>query len=101
MPLEKYFELLRVRGTFVQVGAPEDKLPSFSAHALIGRNLKLGGSMIGSPAEIEEMLQLTVDKRVHAWIQTRPMKDVNQALLDMDDGKARYRYTLVNERNSK
>lgn len=101
MPLEEYFELLRVRGTFVQVGASEDKMPSFSAQALIGRNLKLGGSMIGSPAEMEEMLQLAVDKKVQAWIQTRPMDDVNQAIVDMDQGKARYRYTLVNERNLK
>jgi D-arabinose 1-dehydrogenase-like Zn-dependent alcohol dehydrogenase len=101
MPLENYLELLRVHGTFIQVGAPEDKLPAFSAHALIGRGLKLGGSMIGSPAEIDEMLQLAVDKRVQAWIQTRPMDDVNEALVDMDQGKARFRYTLVNERNLK
>ena len=101
MPLEDYLGLLRVNGIFIQVGAPEDKLPSFSAHALIGRGLKIGGSMIGSPAEIEEMLQLAVDKKVHAWIQTRPMSDVNKVLVDMDQGKARFRYTLVNERNSK
>ena len=101
MPLEQYLELLRVHGTFIQVGAPEDKLPSFSALALIGQGLKLGGSMIGSPAEIEEMLQLAVDKNVQAWIQTRPMSEVNQALVDMDAGKARFRYTLVNERNAK
>ena len=57
--------------------------------------------MIGSPAEIEEMLQLAMDKKAQAWIQTRPMSDVNKVLVDMDQGKARYRYTLVNERNSK
>lgn len=80
---------------------PEDKLPSFSAFALIGNGLKIGGSMIGSPAEIDEMLQLAVDKKVQAWIQTRPMNDVNKTIVEMDQGKARYRYTLVNERNAK
>lgn len=43
------------------------------------------------------MLQLAVDKKVQAWIQTRPMSEANQATIDMDQGKARYRYTLINE----
>ena len=55
------------------------------------------GSMIGSPKEIRAMLQLAVDKKVQAWIQKRPMSEANQAVIDMDEGKARYRYTLVNE----
>ena len=96
MPLESYLQLLRVHGTFIQVGAPEDKLPSFSAHALIGKGIKIGGSMIGSPAEIEEMLQLAVEKKVKAWVQTRPMREVNRAIVEMDEGRARYRFTLVN-----
>ena len=99
MPLTDYLQLLRVNGQFIQVGAPEDKLPEFSAHALIAKGTKIGGSMIGSPAEIEEMLQLAVDKNVRAWVHTVPMKDANKAIVDMDAGKARYRYTLVNEQN--
>ena len=99
MPLSDYLGLLRVNGQFIQVGAPEDKLPEFAAHSLIARGIKLGGSMIGSPADIEEMLQLALDKSVRAWVHKVPMKDVNQAIVDMDAGKARYRYTLVNERN--
>lgn len=52
--------------------------------------------MIGSRAEIEEMLELAVEKNVRAWVQPRPMKDANQAIQDMDAGKARFRYCLVN-----
>jgi len=99
--LNDYLKLLRVKGTFIMVGAPEDKLPQLSAGALIGKAIKLGGSMIGSPAEIEEMLKLAVDKKVKASVQTRPMKDANQAIIDMEAGKARFRYTLVNEHDSK
>ena len=99
MPLEEYLQLLRVNGTFIQVGAPEDKLPELSATSLIGKGIKIGGSMIGSPAEIEEMLQLAVDKNVKAWIQTRPMRDANKAIVEMEEGKARYRFTLVNDRS--
>ncbi len=35
MPLEKYLQLLRTNGQFIQVGAPEDKLPAFNVFAMI------------------------------------------------------------------
>ncbi|KAJ9622075.1 hypothetical protein H2203_006956 [Taxawa tesnikishii (nom. ined.)] len=94
---EQYLQLLRTRGTSIQVGASEDKLPDLTAFAFIAKGVKLGGSMIGAPWEIEEMLKLAADKRVKPWIQKVPMKDANKAIVDMEAGKARYRYTLVNE----
>lgn len=97
MPLEQYLQLLRVHGTFIQVGAPEDKLPAFNAFALIAKGAKIGGSAIGAPGEIREMLDLTVKKNVKAWINARPLKEANQAVVDMGANKARYRYVLVNE----
>lgn len=96
MPLEQYLMLLRTNGIFIQVGAPEDQMPSFNAFSLIAKGCKIGGSAIGAPHEIEEMLELTVKKNIKPWIQTRPMKEVNQAVVDMSDSKARYRYVLVN-----
>jgi alcohol dehydrogenase (NADP+) len=71
-------------------------LPPINAFTLIGNGIKVGGSAIGSPAEITEMLDLVAAKDVKPWIQERPMKDANQAVIDMVDGKARYRYVLVN-----
>ncbi|KAF2705138.1 GroES-like protein [Pleomassaria siparia CBS 279.74] len=97
MPLSGYLRLLRTNGQFIQVGAPEDKLPAIAAFALIAKGCKIGGSQIGSPKEIEEMLAFAVEKKVTPWIQTRPMKDANKSVVDMEDGKARYRYVLVNE----
>ncbi|KAK3726140.1 hypothetical protein LTR37_000288 [Vermiconidia calcicola] len=99
MPLTEYLGLLRVYGTFIQVGAPEDVLPELDAGALIGKGIKIGGSMIGSPTQIEDMLQLAAGKKIKAWIQTVAMRDANRAIVDQDAGKARYRYTLVNESN--
>jgi alcohol dehydrogenase (NADP+) len=52
LPLEDYLRLLRVRGTFIQVGVPEDPLPSVHGFSLIGKGVKIGGSMIGSPREV-------------------------------------------------
>lgn len=100
MPLNDYFSLLKARGTFIQVGAPEDVLPRLSAFALIFKGIKFGGSMIGSPAEIEEMLKLSADKKVKPWINKYPMKDANQAVKDFNAGKPRYRITLVNEKHA-
>lgn len=97
MPLMQYLNLLRRNGQFIQVGAPEDSLPGFNVFTLIMKSAKIGGSIIGSPAEIEEMLALASSHKVKPWIQERPMKDANAATVDMDEGKARYRYVLVNE----
>lgn len=97
MPIVQYTSLLRTDGYFVQMGAPEDGALEIPASSLIGRRIKMGGSLIGSPSEIREMLQLAAEKGVHPWIQERPMKDANQAVVDMDAGKARYRYVLVND----
>ena len=61
------------------------------------KGCKIGGSAIGAPHEIEEMLELTAKKGVKPWIQKRPLKEANNAVVDMDAGKARYRIVLVNE----
>ena len=52
MPLEQYLQLLRVKGTFIQVGAPEDSVPAFNAFSLIQKGVKIGGSSIGSPEDV-------------------------------------------------
>jgi len=98
MPLEGYLSLLATKGTYMQIGIPDGgELPAITAPALIYGNIKIGGSLIGAPIEIEEMLQLAADKKIKPWIEERPMKDANQAIIDFNEGKPRYRYVLVNE----
>ena len=101
MLLEQYLMLLRTNGQSTQAGAPEDNLPAFNVFSLIAKGCKIGGSAIGAPHEIEEMLELTAKKVVKPWVQKRPLKDANQAVVDMGEGKARYRYVLVNESHAK
>ena len=96
MPIQGYLTLLRNHGEFIQVGAPEDPIPPFQAFALIGKGVKMGGSIIGSPAEIRNMLAFVESKKIKAWINTYPMKDANKAVVDFDAGKPRYRFVLVN-----
>ena len=81
MPLAEYLQLLRFRGQFIQVGAPEDKIPAFNAFALIGNEVKIGGSQTGSVADIKEMLDLVAKHKIKAWIQPRKMEEANQAVI--------------------
>ncbi|KAL2824782.1 Afadin and alpha-actinin-binding-domain-containing protein [Aspergillus cavernicola] len=96
MPLSGYLRLLKRNGVFVQVGAPEDPLPALRAFSLIQKGVKVTGSNIGSPEDIRAMLKLAAEKGVKPWVQTRPMEEVNVALAEMHEGKARYRYVLEN-----
>jgi len=100
MPLEGYFRLLRTRGEFIQVGAPEDKIPAFNAFALMAKMCKLGGSSIGSVNEISEMLQFAADNNIKPWVTVRDMGEANKSVVEMEAGKARYRYVLRNEQHA-
>ena len=59
----------------------------------------MAGSPIGSPDEIREMLDVYAKEKVKGWIQTRKMAEANAAVVEMDKGKARYRFVLVNEKH--
>jgi len=100
MPIDKYLKLLKPGGKLVLVGAPEDPLPAMPAFSFIMNNVFLGGSAIGGTKDIEEMLQLAAKVEVKSWIQPRSLKEANQAVRDMEDVKARYRYVLVNEKHA-
>ncbi|KAH7136168.1 chaperonin 10-like protein [Dendryphion nanum] len=95
-PMDQYLNLLDVGGIFVQVGAPEDPLPSFPAFALIIKKLRIGGSLIGGRKMIREMLELAEREKMEAWVEVRSMEEANKTVLDMEEGKARFRYVLKN-----
>lgn len=94
--MDDYLGLLRTNGSLVQVGLPEDGTLYAPVRKLM-RRLKVESSLVGSPNEIREMFQLVAEKNIQPWIEEIPMKDANKAIVDMEDGKARYRYVLVNE----
>lgn len=96
LPLSSYLQLLRKHGKFIQVGAPEDLLPPINAFQLIGGGVDIGGSIIGSPKEIREMLELAEKKNVVTWANKVPMSQVNKAIVEFEEGKPRYRFVLVN-----
>ncbi|KAJ6441342.1 NADP-dependent alcohol dehydrogenase [Purpureocillium lavendulum] len=95
MPFAEYLGLLTLDGTLVQVGLPEGPI-LFRPSGLGLTRSRVAGTYIGSPSEIREMLQVAVEKGVKPWVQQRPMKDANTAILDFEAGKPRFRYVLVN-----
>ncbi|KAH9458705.1 hypothetical protein MJO28_005788 [Puccinia striiformis f. sp. tritici] len=97
LPVDKlYFPVLKAQGRLTIVGLPEEKIPAFYGHALVGKGISFGGSLIGPPAMIKEMLDVAVKHNVKSWTSSHPMNEVSQKLKDMKDGKARYRYVMTN-----
>jgi alcohol dehydrogenase (NADP+) len=62
-------------------------------------NQHVTGSAIGSPVIIEDMLNLAASQNIKSWISEWPLEKVNEALVAMEEGKARYRYVLVNQKH--
>ncbi|KAL0136471.1 chaperonin 10-like protein [Mucor lusitanicus] len=89
-----YFALLRVNGHFINVMAPNWQFPELSPLLLIMNQVFIHGSAIGSPAEIQEMLDFAAEHNVKPWIEVRPMKDINNILEDFRAGKPRFRYVM-------
>ena len=84
---------LKVDGTFVVVGAPEQPVP-VHAFALIPHRRTLAGSMIGSIKETQEMLDFCGEKNIVADIETIAMADVNEAYRRIAASDVRYRFVI-------
>lgn len=95
MPLQKlYLPMLKAHGNMIIVGIPNSGLPS-GGMALLGKSIT--GSLIGPPSDLRDMFDLAVKKNVRTWIEKRPMSEATQAVKDMHEGKAKFRYVLMNE----
>lgn len=85
IPLANYLSLLKVGGTLVQLGAPDDAL-NLNAFSLIKTRAQITGSYIGSPGEIREMFDLAAKKLIKPWVEIRSMREANEAIVDMERG---------------
>lgn len=94
---EMYFRLLDTGGYFIMVALPEAPLSGIPSMTLACREIALVGSLIGSPAMIEDMLQFAAKHNVKPWISKYPMKDCNEAIKAFKEGTPRYRLILENE----
>ncbi|WP_257389565.1 NAD(P)-dependent alcohol dehydrogenase [Tahibacter caeni] len=88
-----YLGLLKLDGTFVVVGAPEQPVP-VHAFSLIPHRRTLAGSMIGSIKETQEMLDFCGEHGIVADIETVAMADVNKAYERIAASDVRYRFVI-------
>ncbi|TGO38673.1 hypothetical protein BHYA_0070g00440 [Botrytis hyacinthi] len=96
MPLNKYLGLLRTGGHFCQVGLPDDSLPAFDIFGLVERKISIHFNDILSIKGTEDLLEFVLRENLQPLVEERKMSDINNVLKEMEAGKARYRYVLVN-----
>jgi uncharacterized zinc-type alcohol dehydrogenase-like protein len=88
-----YLRLLKVDGTMVVVGIPEQPIP-LGAFPLVQGRRSLAGSMIGSIAETQEMLDFSGAHNIVSDIEKIDMSYVNEAFERVVKSDVRYRFVI-------
>jgi alcohol dehydrogenase (NADP+) len=88
-----YLGLLNVDGTMVVVGIAEEPVP-VAAFSLVGGRKSLAGSMIGSIAETQEMLDFSGKHGIVSDIETIGIGQVNDAYERVLKSDVRYRFVI-------
>jgi len=88
-----YLSLLKVDGTMVLLGIPEQPAP-LAAGVLIGKRRKLAGSMIGGIRETQEMLDFCAQHDIAADIELIDITQINDAYERMLKADVRYRFVI-------
>ncbi|MBT9369799.1 NAD(P)-dependent alcohol dehydrogenase [Rhizobium sp. CSW-27] len=88
-----YLNLLKVDGSMVLVGAPENPVPVHAFSLIPGRR-SLSGSMIGSIKETQEMLDFCGRHNITADIELIDIKDINEAYERVIRSDVRYRFVI-------
>jgi uncharacterized zinc-type alcohol dehydrogenase-like protein len=90
-----FIQALRPTGTFWFVGVPPSPV-SVHAFPLIAGMRTIGGSPVGSPFRLREMLDIAARHGVKAMTELFPMAKANEAIDKVRKGKVRYRAVLAN-----
>ncbi|MCH4545809.1 NAD(P)-dependent alcohol dehydrogenase [Rhizobium changzhiense] len=88
-----YLGLLKVDGSFVVVGAPENPIPVHAFSVIPGRK-SISGSMIGSIKETQEMLDFCGEHNIVSEIEKINIQQVNEAYERVLKSDVRYRFVI-------
>lgn len=91
--INAYIDLLKVDGTLVLVGAPENPLPVSVFSLLMGRK-QLAGSAIGGIQETQEMLDFCGRHNIVSDIETIAIQQVNEAYERLLKSDVKYRFVI-------
>ena len=93
LDLGQYLSLLKTDGALVELGLPEKPM-EVPAGALIGQRRSLSGSMIGSIAETQEMLDFCGEHGIGAEVEVISADKVNEAYERVVGSDVRYRFVI-------
>lgn len=91
--INAYINLLKIDGTMVLVGVP-DQPPSLDVFSLIGGRRSLAGSLIGGIKETQEMLDFCGEHGIVSEVEIIPIQQINEAYERMLKGDVRYRFVI-------
>jgi len=95
--LDIYTQLLKRDGTLTLVGAPASPHQSPNVMNLIMKRRSIAGSMIGSIAETQEMLDFCAEHNIVADIELIVANEINTAYERMLKGDIKYRFVIDNQ----
>jgi len=97
LPWLDYLNLLKPNGHLGIVGASpgELRVPVFP---LIEAQKSIGGSAVGSNAELAAMLDFSAEHKIAPLVECFAMRDANAAMARLRKNQLRYRAVLVNDR---
>ncbi len=90
-----YLQALRPNGSLWFVGVPPSPV-SVHTFPLVSGMRTIGGSPVGSPFRLREMLEVAARHGVKAVTEGFPMSKANEAIDKVRKGKVRYRAVLAN-----
>ena len=88
------FYCVRPTGTLLAVGLPADEI-SFPAIMMAAGEVTIKASAVGTRQDLEQVLALAAEGKLHCQVATRPLSDVNAILEEMRSGKVSGRIVLT------
>lgn len=94
--LDAFMRLLKRDGTMTLVGVPDSPHPAPEVFTFVGKRRSLAGSMIGSIAETQEMLDFCAEHGIVSDIEMIRADQVNEAYERMIRSDVKYRFVMDN-----
>ena len=91
--INAYLGLLKLDGTLVLVGAPENPMP-IAAFSLLLPRRQFAGSAIGGIAETQEMLDFCAEHDIVSDVEMIDIQQINQAWDRLLKGDVKYRFVI-------
>lgn len=92
--LNPFLELLKKDATLCVVGLPASPPPPIKAFNLIFLRRSLAGSLIGSIAETQELLDFCAKNNITADVEVIPIQKINEAFDRMLKNDVKYRFVI-------